>query len=468
MTDIQAAFSVLWAPFVASVAFVLIHSYFGIHVLRRNVVFADLALSQLAALGATIAFVLGYSPLSTAGFAYAFLFTLCGAVLLTLSRRIAGFISQEAFVGVLYVVATASTVLVVDQAPQGADHVKKILVGSILTVRHQELFKFAAIYAAIGLLHFIARRPLLALSENSSSLDYSAMSVLLWDFFFFLSFGVVVTSSVGTAGVLLVFCFLIVPAVIGSLFSHNVGVVLVIAWAAGVAASAAGITASYLFDLPTGAAMVIAFGVCLIVAGFAKALFFVDEAVRRKNRSSAAKLLIASVFTLILLSSAWLLANPAADQPLIGLIELVSGHPPVDFLSVSDRTTYESAIQDAKRLQMEFNRLGEKERAARYGPTPLNDDNVWRIASYQQTFSEMARGELFVVSVLREKARRRERWLLGGPLCVASLFGLLLVFERWRPIWPPMRVTASTTLSQQIEHSTILDLEDDRRDHRER
>ncbi len=127
MIDFQAAVSLLWAPFAASVAFVLIHSYFGIHVLKRNVVFADLALSQLAALGATIAFALGYSPLSAAGFAYAFLFTLCGAVLLTLSRRIASFVSQEAFVGILYVMATAATVLVVDRAPQGAEHVKKSL-----------------------------------------------------------------------------------------------------------------------------------------------------------------------------------------------------------------------------------------------------------------------------------------------------------------------------------------------------
>jgi zinc/manganese transport system permease protein len=364
--------------------------------------------------------------------------------------------------------ATASTVLVVDQAPQGAEHVKKILVGSILTVTPQELFKFSAIYAAIGLLHFIARRPLLALSENSSSLERSAMSVLLWDFFFFLSFGVVVTSSVGTAGVLLVFCFLIVPAVIGSLFSRNVGVVLVVAWVAGIAASAAGIAASYLLDLPTGAAMVTAFGVCLVVAGLTKALFFVDEAMRKKNRSSAAKLLIASVFTLTLLSSASLLVDPAADQSLIGLIEFASGRTPADFLSESDRTTYESAIQDARRFRMEFNRLGEKERAARYGPTPLDDEDVRRVASYQQTFSEMARGELFVVSVLREKARRRERWLLGGPFCVASLFGLLLVFERSRPIWPSMRVTASTTSSRQIEHTAISNLEDDRRDHRAR
>jgi zinc/manganese transport system permease protein len=447
VTDIQAAVSLLWAPFAASVAFVLIHSYFGIHVLRRNVVFADLALSQLAALGATIAFAIGYSPLSAAGFAYAFLFTLFGAVLLTLSRRVASFVSQEAFIGVLYVMATASTVLVVDQAPQGAEHVKKILVGSILTVRPEQLFKFVAIYTAIGLLHFIARRPLLALSENSFPLNRAAMSVLLWDFFFFLSFGVVVTSSVGTAGVLLVFCFLIVPAVIGSLFSRNVGVVLIIAWAVGMAASAAGLAASFMLDLPAGAAIVTAFGACLIIAGLAKALFFVDEAVRRRNQRSAAKLLTASALASILLSSAWLVANPAADQPMIALLEFAAGRGPADFLSDTNRITYENAIQDAKRFQAEFNRLGEKERVARYGAAPLEDEEIRRIASYQQSFSEMMRGELFVLGVLREKARRRERWLLGIPLCAASLLGLFFVFKWRRPI-RPSQVAASTTLAQ--------------------
>src|SRR5213592_156293 len=134
----KEALSFLLLPFAASVAFVLIHAYLGVHVLRRNIVFADLALAQLSALGATIAFALGYAPASPAGFGYALLFTAMGAALLTLTS-IARFVSQEAFVGILYVVATAATVLVVDRSPQGAEHVKKILVGSLLTVGASEV-----------------------------------------------------------------------------------------------------------------------------------------------------------------------------------------------------------------------------------------------------------------------------------------------------------------------------------------
>src|SRR6266704_1725779 len=195
----------LLLPFAASIAFVLIHAYLGVHVLRRKIVFADLALAQLSALGATVAFASGYSPASAAGFAYALLFTAIGASLLTLTRGLSRFVSQEAFIGILYVVATAATILVVDRAPQGAEHVKRILVGSILTVEPVQVLQFVLLYGLIGGLHWLVRRPLLAISGAGAATALSPVAVSIWDFFFFLTFGVVVTSSVTTAGVLLVF-----------------------------------------------------------------------------------------------------------------------------------------------------------------------------------------------------------------------------------------------------------------------
>src|SRR2546430_2640740 len=250
------ALSLLLLPFAAAVAFILIHAYFGVHVLRRNIVFADLALAQLSALGATVAFANGYAPASLAGFAYGLLFTAIGAALLTLARRLAHIVSQEAFVGILYVVATAATILVVDRSPQGAEHVKRILLGNILTVEPAQVAQFAALYAAIGVLHWFARGPLLAASGAALSAVRNGVAVWIWDFVFFLTLGVVVASSVTTAGVLLVFSFLIVPAVAGSMFSKSMRVVLMIAWCVGIAASGAGLAGSYVLDLPTGAAMV--------------------------------------------------------------------------------------------------------------------------------------------------------------------------------------------------------------------
>ncbi|HML13286.1 MAG TPA: metal ABC transporter permease [Xanthobacteraceae bacterium] len=430
MSAVGEALSFLVYPFAASVAFVLIHAYLGVHVLRRNIVFADLALAQLSALGATVAFALGYAPVSPAGFAYAFAFTTLGAALLTATRALSRFVSQEAFVGILYVAATATTVLVVDRSPQGAEHVKKILIGSILTVEPSELIKFAALYGAIGLLHWFARRPMLAVATEAAPAGRSRFAVSLWDFLFFLSFGVVVTSSVATAGVLLVFSFLIVPAVIGSLFSRAVSVVLAIAWSVGILASALGLASSFVLDLPTGAAMVVAFVLMLALAGAAKALVFVPSAQRRRHWRIAANAAAVLALATVLASSLWLIVNPAADQPLFAVIERATGLGPASFLGTGERTVYQEAIREAARFQTEVAALNAKERAARVG-APMSDEEVRRVASYQQSYNEMARGELFVEDVLRAKARGRERWIVGLPAAALALAGLGLLTWSW-------------------------------------
>lgn len=428
------ALSFLLLPFAASVAFVLIHAYLGVHVLRRKVVFADLALAQLSALGATVAFAVGHSPSSAAGFAYALLFTTIGAALLTLARRLARFVSQEAFVGILYVFATAATVLVVDRAPQGAEHVKRILLGNILTVAPRELASLAGLYAVIALLHWFARRPLLAISGETTPIGRSMFAVSIWDFLFFLSLGVVVASSVSTAGVLLVFSFLIVPAVIGSIFSTDVRVVLAIAWGCGIVACAAGLAGAYMLDLPTGAAMVTAFTLLLVLAGIAKALVLVDVRERSAHLRSAATALLGLALLSTFASSLWLLLNPTADQPLAALFEGATGMDPAHFLSAGDRDIYESATRDMARFQGEVDQLNARERSARYQAEPLSDDDIRRIASYQQSFNEMARGERFVQEVLLGKARARERWIVGLPAAVIALLGLgwLARPHRWR------------------------------------
>ncbi|HEV2042542.1 MAG TPA: metal ABC transporter permease, partial [Casimicrobiaceae bacterium] len=417
----------------------------GVHVLRRKVVFADLALAQLSALGATIAFALGHSPSSAAGFAYALLFTTIGAALLTLVRRVARFVSQEAFVGILYVFATAATVLVVDRAPQGAEHVKRILMGSILTVGPQELASLAALYAVIALLYWLARRPLLAVSSETSPVGRSVLAVSIWDFLFFLSFGVVVASSVSIAGVLLVFSFLIVPAVIGSIFSTDVRVVLPIAWGAGIAAAATGLAGAYALDLPTGAAMVTAFTLVLVLAGMTKALAFVGAQERRSNARFAARALLALGLALTLASSVWLMVNPAADQPLAALVEGATGIGPARFLSAGDRDIYENATRDTARFQREVDQLNAREKAARFQAAPLSDEEIRRIASYQQSFNEMARGERFVQEVLRGKARARERWMVGFPAAIIAFLGLgWLARPYWRGRLRGRRAQAAT------------------------
>jgi zinc/manganese transport system permease protein len=430
MSGMSEALGFLALPFVASVVFVLIHAYLGVHVLRRKIVFADLALAQLSALGATVAFANGYDVTSPAGFAYAFAFTAIGAALLTLTRNLASSVSQEAVVGILYVVATAATILVVDRSPLGAEHVKKILVGSIVTVDAADVAKFAALYAVIGLLHWWVRRPLLSLSSERAPQGRSRLEVWSWDFVFFLSFGIVVTSSVTTAGVLLVFSLLIVPAVIGFAFSDKLSIVLLIAWSAGIAASAAGLAGSYALDLPTGAAMVTALAGFLVLASLVKVFIVVDAKRRRARLQRAAQAAVIGAFACILLSSMWLIINPSGDQPLLTLLERATGLGATTFLSSSEGDIYESAARDIVRFQGEVDRLDAMEKTARYQGLPLADDEIRRIASYQQSFNEMTRGERFVRNVLQGKARTRERWIIGLPAAIIALAGLGLSM-RW-------------------------------------
>src|SRR5438552_2382417 len=430
MTGMTEAVTFLALPFVASVIFVLIHAYLGVHVLRRKIVFADLALAQLSALGASVAFANGYDVKSPAGFAYAFVFTAVGAALLTVTRNLARSVSQEAVVGILYVVATAATILVVDRSPLGAEHVKKILVGSIVTVDAADIAKFAALYAVIGLLHWWARRPLLSLSREQSPQSRSRLEVAAWDFAFFLSFGIVVTSSVATAGVLLVFSLLIVPAVIGFTFSDKLSFVLLIAWSAGIAASAAGLASSYAFDLPTGATMVTALAGFLVLASLSKVFIVADTKRRRARLQRAAQTAVVAAFVCVLVSSVWLIINPSGDQPLFALLERATGLGSATFLNSSESDIYESAARDIVRFQAEVDRLDAMEKSARYQESPLADDEIRRIASYQQSFNEMTRGERFVRNVLQTKARARERWIIGLPAAIIALAGLALAM-RW-------------------------------------
>lgn len=408
-------------PFLAAIVFVGMHTWLGLQVLRRGVVFADLALAQLSALGATVAVAAGHAPGGLAGFGYALLFTSLGAVLLTLTRRASGQVSQEAVIGIIYVVATALTILVVDRSPQGAEHVKRMLVGSILTVGPRDVVELALLYGAVGLLHGLCRRPLLAAAAGNPA---GRLPTALWDLVFYSTFGLVVTSSVARAGVLLVFSFLIIPAVIGTLFApRRLGVALGIGWAAGVLASFAGFGASVVLDLPTGAAMVAAFALVLLGS----------LAARGANRRRAAAVVVGSLLLAILAQGAWLIAAPEADQPLLAAAEGALGFGPERFMTEGERRVYTEAAETERHHGLEVERLRAAEREARWTGEGLSEEELRRVASFQQTFNEMGRGERFVQNHLRAVARGRERWIVGVPAVALSGLALLLLCRRKIP-----------------------------------
>jgi len=419
-------------PLAAAIVFTGIHTWFGLQVLRRNVVFADLALAQVSALGATVAVVAGHAVQSAAGYACTLIFTAVGALLLTASRGFARSVRQEAFIGVLYVVATAATVLVVDRSPQGAEHVKKMLVGGILSVTADELVKFIILYSIIGAIHWLLRRPLLAAAADHMDASTDTGKFAVWDLVFYLSFGVVVTSSVATAGVLLVFCFLIVPALVGSLFSPHIGVALVIGWIAGAAASAAGIFGSFLLDAPTGAVTVVTFAAVLVVAGAIRAFITAPAAERSRNRQRGLHVGGLVLCLLIGFSGAWVVVAPAGDHPILAMIETATGTGPDRFMSPRERAEYLEAAAIERRHKGEIDQLHDRERQSRWQGDELTSDEIRRIGSMQQTLTEMGRGERFVMDYLRTRARERERWYVGLPLAAIGFIAAAAIARRAR------------------------------------
>jgi zinc/manganese transport system permease protein len=263
--------SLLWVPFLMCLVLTGIHAYLGVHVLAREVVFVDIALAQIAALGATAAFLFGHELHTWESYAAGLGATVAGALVLALTRSPERHVSQEAVIGVVYAVSSAAAVLLADRSPHGAEHLRGMLVGSILSVTPGEVLKVAALYSAIGVFHWLCRRPFVLISTDPAAAYRAGLRVRLWDFLFYASFGVVVTSSVRIAGVLLVFSYLIVPALAGIILGGSLARRLVVGWSFGTVVSVLAMVASAAIDLPTGATVVCAFGVSLCaLAAFVK------------------------------------------------------------------------------------------------------------------------------------------------------------------------------------------------------
>ena len=263
----------LAAPFVASLILTGIHAYLGVHVVERGVIFVDLSLAQIAALGATIALLMPVSdgdPHAPVVYWISLGFTFIGAAIFSTIRSRRARIPQEAIIGISYAVASAAAILAMSKSTSQAEHLKDMLVGNILAVSWFEVGRTAALYGAIGLFHYVFRHKFLAISMNHDKAESLGLSVRFWDFLFYASFGFVVTSSVSIAGVLLVFCYLIVPSVAAMLYADRIGPRLAIGWSMGTIVSALGVYLSLVLDLPTGATIVCTFGLVLIVMALAR------------------------------------------------------------------------------------------------------------------------------------------------------------------------------------------------------
>ncbi len=251
---------IMTLPLLACLILTGIHAYLGFHVIERQVIFVDLALAQIAALGAASALLFGANFDSSLSYWLSLGFTFIGAFILSITRFRRQVIPQEAIIGIVYVVSAALLLMIVSLSGEGDEHIRHVLLGNILLVDSKDILKIFLIYTMIGLFHFFFRKPFFLISKNPTEAFQKGLNVRFWDFLFYISFGLVVTSSVRLAGVLLVFSYLVIPSASAMMFTDNLRIRLVIGWIVGIVASVLGMLLSYYFNFPTGASVICILG----------------------------------------------------------------------------------------------------------------------------------------------------------------------------------------------------------------
>jgi zinc/manganese transport system permease protein len=419
----------LWLPFLACLVLTGIHAYLGLHVLARGVIFVDLALAQVAALGISVAFLAGHPIQSAAAYWYALAFTVAGAALFSASRARRAPIPQEAVIGIVYVVAAAAAVLVVDRAPQGGEHIKQLLVGSILTVTGREVLQVTVLYALIGAVHVAIRQPLLQISFDPEAARAGGRRLRWWDFCFYVTFGIVVTSSVRIAGVLLVFSYLIAPAAVAALLAPGAGARLLIGWIVGVLVSAAGLWASFAWDLPTGAAVVACFGGLAALVGLGLGARALGRSVRERGLGALRGLGMAACLA-VALAGLLLMALPGMDHHWLDWLEDVAPAVQLAFLTPGERHTYRDSHDARRRGAAELARLRALQQDVQWGAQQLPEEQQERLRQFLASRGEIVAGDRLVLATLRAHARARQRLWLGVPLLVLGAAGAFALRPR--------------------------------------
>ena len=249
-------------PIVAGLVILAIHAYLGLHVIARGVIFVDLAFAQIAALGTTVGILLGIGH-GLGEILFALGFTLLGALVFTFTRMEDSAVPQDAIIGITFVVASAAVILIAGLTAEGAEHIRETMTGTLIWVDWPTIGRMAGAYVVVGAFHFVFRRRFLSLTFAPEGMEGRR----LWDFLFYVPFGVVIAFSVNVAGVLMVFSALVIPAVVAFLFTNRFVTALRIAWGAGAVAIVGGIGASFYWDLATGPLLVCAFGLLVVIAG---------------------------------------------------------------------------------------------------------------------------------------------------------------------------------------------------------
>jgi zinc/manganese transport system permease protein len=261
------AWETMKLPLLACLLLPALLVYLGLHIVRRGIIFVDLALAQVAALGTCWCVMLGHDPHDIHTYWWSIAFTLAGALIFTFTRTSEPHrVPQEALIGIVYVVAAAASIVLLSKSPGSNEELQRTLIGDVLFVTWSQIWKTLLLYVAIAIVHFIFRRKFISLTFSGERSDVS-WTTRGWDFLFYALFGLVVTSFVQIGGVLMVFTYLIVPAVCANLLAKSLGVLLGLGTLIAALGGIGGLYASYHFNIPTGAAIVCTFGAVLLVVG---------------------------------------------------------------------------------------------------------------------------------------------------------------------------------------------------------
>jgi len=281
------ALQFIFPPFVAAVSILVILGYLGLHVLEREIIFIDIALAQFAATGSTVALILFHLDHHEGGmtarlFAVGFTF-IAAAFFSFVSKKVAR-ISQETVIGVSYAIAAAATLFLLATAAGSDVHMEEMLTGSLLWASWSDIIQCLIVYGAVGVFHIVFRRQFMQVSRDYKGAERSGVNVMLWDFLFYASMGIVITFTVEFAGVLLTFSFLIIPATFSAMIVRNWGSRIIVSWILGIVVSIVGLSASFMYDTPCGPTLVSVMGFVLVVAAIIRRFIPSSEQVTTDDR----------------------------------------------------------------------------------------------------------------------------------------------------------------------------------------
>ena len=260
-------FTFMSAPAAGCIILSIILTYFGCHVLKREIVFVDLSMAQLAALGATVAFIMEIELDTPESLAISILFVLVGGAFFTWTRSFTHRVPQEAVIGIVYIVAASAALLLSSFSVHGDEHLKTMLSGSILWITWKEVIRQLAVSAIVAVLLGIYHKKIEEQSLSYRSLRTTGISSFWkWDFLFYVLLGMVIVFFIKTAGIFTIFTFLIIPATCAALFVDQLFKQFVVGSILAIAVSLIGLTLSFYLDLPTGATLVCSFGATFLIA----------------------------------------------------------------------------------------------------------------------------------------------------------------------------------------------------------